>query len=68
EHELERLRNEHCERIDNECCLHIRFDKQAAFKGKVNLAKTTDTITAKIKLKVYPANYEKALEAANRLF
>jgi len=68
EHELERLRNELCERIDDECFLHIRFDKQAAFEGKVRLAKNTDTITAKIKLKAYPANYEKALDAANRLF
>lgn len=68
EHELERLRNERCERIDDECCLHVRFDKQAAFEGKVKLAKNNDTITAKIKLKAYPAHYEKALEAANRLF
>jgi len=68
EHEIEKLRNEYCERIDDECCLHIRFDKQAAFEGKVRLAKTTDTITAKIKLKAYPASYEKALEAAISLF
>lgn len=68
EHELERLRNECFERIDDECCLYIRFDKQAAFDGKVRLAKTKDAITAKIKLKAYPAHYEKALEAAISLF
>jgi RNA binding exosome subunit len=66
--ELIRLRNERCERIDDECCLHIRFDKQAALEGKVRLAKTTDSISAKIKLKAYPAHYEKALEAADMLF
>ena len=68
EYELEKLRNERCERIDDECCFHIRFDKQAAFEGQVRLATTADTITAKIKLKAYPANYEKALVAAEALF
>ena len=68
EYELEKLRNQRDERIDGECCLHIRFDKQAAFGGKVRLAATADTITAKIKLKAYPANYENALEAARMLF
>ncbi len=68
EYELEKLRNERCERIDDECCFHIRFDKQAAFEGQVRLATTADTITAKIKIKAYPANYEKALEAAEALF
>ena len=68
ESELERLRNERCERIDDACCLHIRFDKQAAFEGKVRLAKSADAITAKINLIAYPAHYEKALEAATRLF
>jgi len=68
EFELKKLSNERCERIDDECCLHIRFDKQAAFEGQVRLATTADTITAKIKLRAYPANYEKALVAAEALF
>jgi RNA binding exosome subunit len=68
EYEIEKLRNERCERIDDDCCFHIRFDKQAAFKGKVQLATTTDTIIAKIKLKAYPAHREKAIEAAEELF
>lgn len=68
EYELEKLRNERCERIDDECCFHIRFDKQAAFEGQVRLATTADTITAKIKLKAYPATYENALAAAEALF
>ena len=67
EYELEKLRNERCERIDDECCFHIRFDKQAAFEGRVRLAATADTITAKIKIRAYPANYEKALAAAEAL-
>lgn len=68
EYELEKLKNQSYDRIDDECCLHIRFEKQAAFEGKVRLAATADTITAKIKLKAYPSNYEKTLEAAMELF
>jgi RNA binding exosome subunit len=68
EHELKKLRNERCERIDDECCLHIRFDKQAAYKGLIKLATTSDTITAKIKLKAYPAKRENALDAAETIF
>ncbi|MFA4936286.1 MAG: RNA-binding domain-containing protein [Candidatus Methanoperedens sp.] len=68
EYELEKLRNERCERIDDECCFHIRLDKQAAFEGQIRLATTADTITAKIKLKAYPANYENAFVAAEGLF
>ncbi|MCX9084588.1 MAG: exosome subunit [Candidatus Methanoperedens sp.] len=66
--ELEALKKERCERIDDECCFHIRFDKQAAFGGKVRIATTSDAIIAKIKLKVYPARRENAIIAAESLF
>ncbi len=68
EAELERLKNELGERIDDECYLHIRFGKQAAYKGMVQLAATADTIAAGIKLKVYPARCEKAIEIAEEIF
>jgi RNA binding exosome subunit len=68
EHEIERLRNERCERIDEDCTLHIRFDKQAAYKGTIQLATTTDTIAAEIKIRAYPAKREKAIEAAKEIF
>jgi RNA binding exosome subunit len=68
EDELEALKEERCERIDDECCFHMRFDKQAAFDGKVRIATTSDAIVAKIKLKAYPAKREKAIVAAETLF
>ena len=68
EDELETLKKERCERIDEECCYHIRFDKQAAFEGKVKIASTSDAIIAKIKLKAFPAKREKAIIAAETLF
>ncbi len=68
EHDLKRLKNESCERVDEDCVLHIRFDKQAAYKGIVQLATTADTIVAEIKLKAYPAKREKAIAVAGELF
>ena len=68
EQELERLGLELDERIDDEGRLHIRFDKQAAYKGKVQLAVTADTIAAEIKLKAYPATRENAVLAAREVF
>jgi len=38
------------------------------FKGKSTAATTTDVISARIKLKAYPAHREKRLEAAEGLF
>ncbi len=68
EHDLKRLKNESCERIDEDCVLHIRFDKQAAYKGIMQLATTADTIAAEIKIKAYPAKREKAIAVAEELF
>ncbi len=68
EDELETLKKEHSERIDDDCCFHIRFDKQAAYEGKVKIATTSDAIIAKIKLKAFPARREKAIIAAENLF
>ncbi len=66
--ELEKLKKELGNRIDDDCYLHIRFDKQVAYKGTVQLAATTDTIAAEIKIKAYPAKREKAIEVAEELF
>ncbi len=68
EHDLKRLKNESCERVDEDCVLHIRFDKQAAYKGIVQLAKTADTISAEIKIKAYPARREKAIAVVGEFF
>jgi len=63
-----RLKNELEERIDDDCNLHIRFDKQAAFQGIVKLAASSDMIAVQIKLKAYPASYENAIVAARKIF
>ncbi len=66
--ELEKLKKELDNRIDDDCYLHIRFDKQAAYKGTVQLAAMADTVAAEIKIKAYPAKREKAIEVAEELF
>ncbi len=68
ENELARLKNERCERIDEECIFHIRFDKQAAYKGEVQLASTTDTIAGQLKIKAFPAKKEKAITVSETIF
>lgn len=68
EDDLERLRNELGERIDEDCVLHIRFDKQAAYNGIVQLAATADTIAAQIKIAAHPAKRKKAIATAKELF
>ncbi|MCE8423070.1 MAG: hypothetical protein J5U17_02270 [Candidatus Methanoperedens sp.] len=66
--DLDRLKNELEERMDDECNLHIRLDKQAAFQGMVKLAASSDTIDAQIKIKAYPARYENAIAVAEKIF
>lgn len=43
-------------RLDEEGVLHFRLDKQAAFRGTLDLAATADAIDIRVKVKAYPAN------------
>ena len=66
--EMELLKTQMTERVDEQCALNIRFDKQAAYEGIVQLATTSDTIAARIKVKAYPARREIAIKVAETLF
>lgn len=68
EHDLQRLKKEIYDRVDDNCVLHIRFDKQAAYCGNAQLATTGDTISTEIKLRTYPARREKAIAVAENIF
>ena len=68
EKELQILKNEIYDRVDDDCVLHIRFDKQAAYDGNAQLATSGDTISTEIKLRVYPARREKAIAVAENIF
>jgi len=49
------------ERVDDNCSLFMRLDKQAAFRGEVELGEGT---TLRAKVEAYPANKEAAVENA----
>jgi RNA binding exosome subunit len=54
------------ERLDAQNVLHIRLDKQKAYLGQIELS-NVDPIAVKVKLVVYPAKREKALEFAREI-
>jgi RNA binding exosome subunit len=41
-------------RLDDQCILFLRIDKQESFLGRIQLAKDPDVISVKIHLKQYP--------------
>jgi RNA binding exosome subunit len=49
------------ERVDENCSLFLRLDKQAAFRGEPRLG---DGITLRAKVEAYPAEHEAAVENA----
>jgi RNA binding exosome subunit len=51
--ELDRVLDELDERVDDNCALFMRLDKQAAFRGEVSLG---TGITLRAKVEAYPAN------------
>jgi len=57
----ERLREELDDRIDDNCAFYVTLDKQAAFRGSVELG---DGITLRGKVEAYPAKKERAVENA----
>lgn len=62
------LRNEMPERLDDEQLFHMRFDKQAAFLGKLVLVSSSDAITVKVKIATYPKDRLKAGPIVEELF
>ena len=54
-------------RIDDDGVLHFRLDKQAAFQGRLALAKDTDTIDVRLKLIAYPAKMEETRRVARSI-
>ena len=63
--ELDRVRGELDERVNENCSLFLTFDKQAAFKGEVRLG---DGITVRGKVEAYPAKQEAAVENVREAF
>ena len=65
--EMDRLRQETPRRVDEDCQLHFRLDKQAAYKGEAHLTDSGDSIQVCTRLESYPARWEKAVKVAEDL-
>ena len=61
----DRLRDELVERVDENCSLFLRFDKQRAFRNEVALGQG---IEFRGKVEAYPAKREAAIENVQALF
>ncbi|PSQ17575.1 hypothetical protein BRD00_07705 [Halobacteriales archaeon QS_8_69_26] len=59
--DIERVIDQLDDRVDENCSLFMRLDKQAAFRGDVALG---EGITLRGKVEAYPANKEAAVENA----
>ncbi|KAF5422111.1 MAG: hypothetical protein C5S44_05345 [Candidatus Methanocomedens sp.] len=52
------------QRVDYDCNLYIRFNKQEAYLGKLMTTIKSDSILVRIKIKAYPARADKAIQVA----
>lgn len=52
------------ERIDDEGVLHLRFDKQAAYQGRIELARHNDVVAVRAKVSAFPAKKPELIRAA----
>lgn len=51
-------------RIDDDCNLFLRIDKQAAFKEEIRLGRNDDVIMVRVRVRSFPAKHEIALATA----
>lgn len=66
--DVELLRSEMPDRLDDDQVFHLRLDKQAAFEGQVKLTSSSDAITVRVKIATYPKNRQKAGMIVEELF
>ncbi len=65
--ELEHLKQNASRYLDDDCNMFLRFDKQQAARGFLRLGRE-DPILVKLKLAVFPARRETAIELAQGLW
>jgi len=61
---LEKILDNLDERIDEDAVLHLRFNKQKAYEGSLELAKNDDVIVARAKIAAHPAKKSVAARIA----
>ncbi|SFM17451.1 RNA-binding protein [Methanolobus profundi] len=66
--DVDTLRSEMPDRLDDDQLFHMRFDKQSAFLGKMVLSSSSDSITVKVKIATYPKDRLQAGRIVEELF
>ncbi len=66
--DVELLRSEMPDRLDGDQLFHMRFDKQSASLGKLELSSSSDAIIIKVKIATYPKNRVQAGQIVEELF
>ena len=66
--DVELLRSEMPDRLDEDQLFHFRLDKQAAHLNRVKLTSSSDAITVKVKIATFPKNREQAGKIVEELF
>lgn len=56
------------ERIDEECVLHMRLDKQKAYLGSIEMVKHEDVVSVTSKIESYPKRRSTAIQKAEEFF
>jgi hypothetical protein len=65
--DLNKLRREAQERLDEQNHFFLRLDKQAAYRGMVRLTDSADAIAVSAMVETYPARREEALRIISEL-
>lgn len=68
EEDLEILRAQMPERLDDDLNFYMRFSKQAAAIGKLKFTESSDAVFVRVKIEVYPKSWEKAGPITEELF
>jgi hypothetical protein len=61
---LDRILEDLDARIDEDAVLRVRFDKQSAYQGSIELARTDDVIAVQAKIAAHPAKKSAAARVA----
>lgn len=56
------------DRMDDECVLYLRFDKQKVYQGQLEIVEHEDVIASKLKLRVFPPKKDIALKELKEYF
>jgi RNA binding exosome subunit len=56
------------DRVTDDCCLYLRFDKQKAFNGELEIVDHDDVIATKLKLRIDPKERLSSITAVKEYF